>query len=1396
MWQITFLFPLLDGGTKLNLFTFFLKWSWNRKKEEPHKCPNAMLQYPQSIVSRHAGLTVASLVTAVLAVCCSAHNVVEAREAIYAPCGKDTNYGPNVSLGATFIIEHCDNSPNGTRVTINLNKASAALLGLSFVIQHSRRVLVLLTSTDPRSSNLSNVLVWIQNVTNDMDNTSTLVNASVFRIADMSFVSDVNITVVDVLHTRDTAFLRVNYVDSIHRLRVHISSVFFSSTYAVMAFDTVTTFIQSSSITLINVSKNFRAGLTSIDSLVNLDSVVAREVNISLLQCRMLGSLPVSRQAAGVRIRGGSRVEHHSVIFISELRAEVEQQASFVSAMQTLSSNLSDVAVRIVNFSSPLTTVSTIVFHAQNAAVQDSFVTVRDVHIMNSANLSLILAFSQTNVIRSKLHAERTSLANAQFSPLLVALVSMEPLGSSVDSTVTIFECNITSSQSSVIYFVAVSVTNTQVAVRSVFAFSQGLPVILSSFPSPARNLSLVVADSYLAGVNPFRFERMQLIGCSIFVVSSSLHATASATFPITFALAQLIRSTVAVVDSEVIGGPSGDVVALLSVTLQHTTVTLDFTALNNCGGIIYASTCFLRNSTLRTKVTNNIEVPQNFPNTLLQLENVNLTTRSTVALWLPARVSWTTSGRSPSNSPAFLFVQVVATVESSIVISGLSNSRPSSLSWPTSSVRITSSNISSNCNITFQSLNINTAIATAAVGSTIIQLAPDQRASLRLVIAKCVFSTEGAVGVSELAFIGVLLPPVANCCTGSVVLTVYQSTFSTTYWSVSDSPSRYFMRVIPSTSDVQRSSQQPFAVLIAADQMFLFGVASFLSVHQNVSNNHPSAVMASVTLRCSWWGRHQFTSPLSPIQTALGGRLVRSAQLLISPVTSDANKSVCPSPGNYNIEYESKTVTTSIQSKSHTDTVGPLPAIIGFDATTPSIQIAAFIAAAGAVTASGSAGDAAIVATLSMMTCAGKASWESNTGIQRLVVSVFYDLGPAASVIGNLALVVFAFGMQWGMVVSCANRHSLLASIIRFPSASWTLFLFLLPGVMFSAVFTLGSEDDMLVGGSAVFFGSATIVVACGVTGGLLYFACVSVWPRCFVSSTSDILCEPHLPWWFMRLFGPWLLPQVMWEPNELKLRYGDFFSSVASTDALWIHSLLQIHGALFSLIAAIPFPQSLCVAQFVLAIVWMCVPIGLMIWRKLQLLRRPPNNSLMLFGNVVVIAVLVVSAILAEGPTSSHDDAATSRDVLGFVLSVIGAMKTTSNLLSAFAEGYAKRRYDAALVARRHVSKRRKKLVDINDSPRNVDLWLESQHVSISDQESTLMLLNNPKLMTPKRALSLASLDAHITLLLRQALCTPYTEADLVEEPARQVRERAQNFALKLLVVRAARGALVAER
>ncbi|CUG85823.1 transmembrane protein, putative, partial [Bodo saltans] len=163
------------------------------------------------------------------------------------------------------------------------------------------------------------------------------------------------------------------------------------------------------------------------------------------------------------------------------------------------------------------------------------------------------------------------------------------------------------------------------------------------------------------------------------------------------------------------------------------------------------------------------------------------------------------------------------------------------------------------------------------------------------------------------------------------------------------------------------------------------------------------------------------------------------------------------------------------------------------------------------------------------MMTCSGKKTWDSNTGSQRLVVSAFYDLGPGAAMLGNAAVAMLFFAGQSAFVRLLQQQQQGLSSLLetraRYPGLSWTVFLFLISGTLFSAVSLFSAPEDAVFGHSVVgraFGGGVAILLIISVAMFCVVSVARATWRQLYLTSTSDVLCEPHLPRWFMRLFGP----------------------------------------------------------------------------------------------------------------------------------------------------------------------------------------------------------------------------------------------------------------------------------
>ncbi|CUG85809.1 membrane-associated protein, putative [Bodo saltans] len=227
------------------------------------------------------------------------------------------------------------------------------------------------------------------------------------------------------------------------------------------------------------------------------------------------------------------------------------------------------------------------------------------------------------------------------------------------------------------------------------------------------------------------------------------------------------------------------------------------------------------------------------------------------------------------------------------------------------------------------------------------------------------------------------------------------------------------------------------------------------------------------------------------------------------------------------------------------------------------------------------------------------------------------------------------------------------------------------------------------------------------------------------------------------------------------------------------------------------------------------MCVPVVLVLRWRLRLLRRPPSNPLVLLNNVTVVGVLLATLVFVEGPASSQSAAASVRDVLGYVLTVVSVVNTVLTIVSVVAEGYAKRSHQTSL------HKVKEQVNGELQSQTNVLYWLseaaDSQEFSEPQAADRCALqlacvAASPALVLsagsslyyrtpPRRSLNTAALDAQIDHLLQHSLYAPLvqhcpSEHDPVAYMHQHLQQqkqwnRAQQFTLKLLITRAARNA-----
>ncbi|CUF23308.1 Hypothetical protein, putative, partial [Bodo saltans] len=193
--------------------------------------------------------------------------------------------------------------------------------------------------------------------------------------------------------------------------------------------------------------------------------------------------------------------------------------------------------------------------------------------------------------------------------------------------------------------------------------------------------------------------------------------------------------------------------------------------------------------------------------------------------------------------------------------------------------------------------------------------------------------------------------------------------------------------------------------VSLSLNSVDIVGTTQLISANALTTN-------ASVDLYCTSWRRHRFSEPkridnCNDLRTHV---FVHPNIVVDVAKTSNAScvaanqwNSLTDSPSTFDTLTQTTTDTKTSLRYTGTQTISSslsLPILNDLSLTTPplapGISAASLTATAGAVLSGGGGaiGEAASLAALAMITCGGRRTFGSNTGVQRLVISVFYDLG------------------------------------------------------------------------------------------------------------------------------------------------------------------------------------------------------------------------------------------------------------------------------------------------------------------------------------------------------------------------------------------------------------------
>ncbi|CUG85815.1 transmembrane protein, putative [Bodo saltans] len=802
------------------------------------------------------------------------------------PCGNETTYGPVVALNTTFLLRDCYHSQTNTGLTVNLNSTSGALSGLSIVVENSKRVFVAVVGVGvwpPNQTNtsISNVNAVFRNVTNDVEASNSLL-----RVAGFSVVQTVTINMADIRHGRNLSLLAMNYLDTVIQLSVAMKNVISNSTGAVMGLQIISTALRDSTVSMTNVTSSSPLVQTTsaFDPELLVNEILVESTTITLVSCVMSGSSSNSAFAVSIRDTHMNRQSHITIIGLLVQTST----ATIAGALLAQNSNVGDVYVSIANFTSISRNVVVQVVLIQNTTVDGAVIAINFALISGvTASQAFCFNILSSAVANSHLSATNVSLSTSLSTTVLYLLsvqyIATLPARSSMSNTsITLNNCAITAVLSIVVYVVNASVSTTHISITNVVmsATSQYLPIILSSLPGAADGLTLSALDSYLVGAYPVQLEVMKVVNSKIAIASSTLMIARSAYFPsnalfaFTFYDAVIANTTITITATDVVGVPSGANTGW-SIGIQYCTfcsvnASLSFASLTNSGGILYVGDSILDNMTVFVaEVVRNMTVPSNFPYAPITLNRSNVVNSSSVMVTLPIEVRVADGGASSSPVVVISFLNV--SVNSFVAIAGYPGSH-THLIWPNSTLHFGYSTTSINSTVVLTRI----AVIPVTNDETVVVYSPAV-GEAKIVVSNVSITQANSSASHDRFFL--LSRSSSNVSASALVtLSLIHCTFAARWGHTA------LIKVKSSATDI--------AVTLMLDQVFLFGITSVIDAASSAPAAQGLSLVASITLRCSWWGRHSFSSPLSPIHLALCGELLRGP---LSAIGTDTEVELSP---------------------------------------------------------------------------------------------------------------------------------------------------------------------------------------------------------------------------------------------------------------------------------------------------------------------------------------------------------------------------------------------------------------------------------------------------------------------------------------------------------------------
>lgn len=410
---------------------------------------------------------------------------------------------------------------------------------------------------------------------------------------------------------------------------------------------------------------------------------------------------------------------------------------------------------------------------------------------------------------------------------------------------------------------------------------------------------------------------------------------------------------------------------------------------------------------------------------------------------------------------------------------------------------------------------------------------------------------------------------------------------------------------------------------------------------------------------------------------------------------------------------------------------------VASYGSTTVAALVSGFAAVLTGTTAGGLGVGGTTLAAVSMISCSAEHFWTAD-GLQRFLLSLWYDVGPVASVWGNIGIAIGVAALH-RFVVSVVLRSKRQSSRqaaggkgrsksasaaafavatprvtnittnggvgikrgdvgalqftsdaahqqdqsmeaqadVRFPSVSIAVMLFLMPGTLYASTscFAASDQTDHIVSGALgiVISAAAAMLVVRHVVCLLAERTARDLLlahrgNKVGAGDDRRVYAPPSS--WLHRIgvlapASPLTAPsQADWYHMVTSRRYSVLYALPTPTAAaVGVVLLLQFHGAIFALVAGIPFREhnASCRAQYGVLGGWMLLPVVVMcVYRCCRgafPLPIPIMNPLVMMASLLTIGLIVAVAVLVLASEDQRDSANNAISGLGWTLVVLHA-------------------------------------------------------------------------------------------------------------------------------------------